>query len=93
MPLYYTGDEDERRIIARLEMARVPIVLTEDRATYDEDYRPAFEQVDAHLQREYRDAGEIAIDDGRSLRVLVRKDLPPLRQHESDGLPCFAGAA
>ena len=61
LPLYYTGDQDEARIVARLMSARVPIVLTEDRSAYDEDYRPVFEQVHAYLQREYREAGDVAI--------------------------------
>ncbi|MET0214895.1 MAG: hypothetical protein ABW292_17925, partial [Vicinamibacterales bacterium] len=46
LPLYYSGADDEARIVARLKAASVPIVLTEDRATYDREYRPVFEQVD-----------------------------------------------
>jgi hypothetical protein len=89
LPLYYTGDEDEARIIARLMSARVPIVLTEDRPVYDEEYAPVFEQVDAYLRREYREAGEIAFDGTRRLRVLVRTDLQPVRRYTPLDLPCF----
>jgi hypothetical protein len=89
LPLYYTGDEDEARIVARLMAARVPIVLTEDRPVYDEEYVPVFEQVDAYLRREYREAGEIAFDGTRRIRVLVRTDLQPVRRYTPLGLPCF----
>jgi hypothetical protein len=93
LPRYYTGDEDEARIVARLTAARVPIVLTEDRSAYDEDYRPVFEQVHAYLEREYREAGEMRFEQTRSLRVLVRTDLRPVRPYRPLGLPCFAGPA
>jgi hypothetical protein len=89
LPFYYTGDQDEARIVERLMSARVPIVLTEDRAAYDEDYRPVFEQVHAHLEREYREAGEVAFDGSRRLRVLVRQDLQPVRGYGPSDLPCF----
>ena len=35
--LYDSGADDEARIVARLKAASVPIVLTEDRATYDRE--------------------------------------------------------
>jgi hypothetical protein len=92
LPLYYTGEADEARIVARLTTARVPIVITEDRAVYEEDYRPVFERVHAHLEREYREAGEIEVD-GRRLRVLARADLQPVGRYQGLGLPCFAGRA
>jgi hypothetical protein len=88
LPLYYTGEADEALIVARLMSARVPIVITEARAAYDEDYRPIFERVHAYLEREYRDAGEIE-GDGRRLRVLVAADLQPVRRYDALGLPCF----
>jgi hypothetical protein len=89
LPLYYTEDEDEARIIARLMSARVPIVLTEHRPVYDEEYVPVFEQIDAYLRREYREAGEIPFDGTRRMRVLVRTDLQPVRSYMPLGLPCF----
>ena len=88
LPLYYTGEADEARIVSRLRSARVPIVVTEDRSVYEEDYRPVFEQVHAHLQREYREAGEIEVD-GRRLRVLVAADIQPVRRYAALALPCF----
>ena len=89
LPLYYTGDDDEARIIARLMAARVPIVITEDSPAYDEDYRPVFEQIDAYFRREYREAGAIAYDGSRRLRVLVRNDVRPVRRDPAFDLPCF----
>jgi hypothetical protein len=90
LPLYYSDDQDEARIVARLMSARVPIVLTEDRQSYEEDYRPVFEQVHLYLEREYREAGEVAFDGSRRLRVLVRTDLRPVRNYSPLDLPCFA---
>jgi hypothetical protein len=90
LPFYYSGDADEARIVARLKSARVPIVLTEPRATYDEDYRPVFEQVHQYLEEQYTDAGEIEFGGPRPLRVLVRADLEPMRRYEPLDLPCFA---
>jgi hypothetical protein len=89
LPLYYTDDQDEARIVARLMSVRVPIVLTEERSAYEEDYRPVFEQVHAYLEREYRDAGEVEFDGSRRLRVLVRSDLQPVRGYGALALPCF----
>jgi hypothetical protein len=93
LPLYYTGDDDEALIVARLRSARVPIVLTEERTVYDEDYRPVFERVHSYLEQEYRDAGEIEFEGPRRVRVLVRADLEPVRRYQPLGLPCFAGPA
>ena len=89
LPLYYTGDQDEMRIVTRLESVRVPIVLTESRPVYDEDYRPVFEQLHQYLERGYREAGEVEIDGSRRLRVLVRAGLQPVRHYDPLDLPCF----
>ena len=89
LPLYYTDDRDEARIVARLMSVRVPIVLTEARSAYDEDYRPVFEQIHSYLEREYREAGELEFDGSRRLRVLVRTDLQPVRRYAAFDLPCF----
>ena len=88
LPLYYTDDEDEARIVARLRAASVPIVVTEDRSTYREDYQPVFEQVHDYLERNYVDAGEVAVGGSRSLRVLVRSGLESGGRYEPLGLPC-----
>jgi hypothetical protein len=89
LPLYYSGDRDEARIVSRLRGARVPIVVTEDRRTYDNEYRMVFEQVDAYLREFYREAGEVSAGDGVSLRVLVRNDLTSTGRYRPLGLPCF----
>jgi hypothetical protein len=88
LPLYYTSEADEVRTVSRLMSARVPVVITEDRSIYDEDYRPVFEQVHVYLEREYREARAIDVD-GRRLRVLVAADLQPVRRYDALGLPCF----
>ena len=90
LPLYYSGADDEARVVARLKAARVPIVLTEDRATYDREYRPVFEQVDRYLRDHYVDVGEIDVGDAPPLRVLAHARISPSGQYEPLGLPCFA---
>jgi len=89
LPFYYSADADEARIVARLKSARVPVVLTETRRTYEEDYRHVFEQVHQYLEDEYVEAGEIEFGGPRPLRVLVRADLEPTRRYEPLDLPCF----
>lgn len=92
LPGYYSGDADEARIVARIESARVPIVVTETRSFYDEEYRPVFEQIHQYLQDEYVKAGEVEFGGPRPLRVLVRSDLEPTHRYEALDLPCFTGA-
>ena len=93
LPRYYSESVDEARIVSRLRAVRVPIVVTEDRTTYDNEYRMGFEQVDAYLRRFYTDAGEVGIGNGASLRVLVRTDLGRTGQYAPLGLPCFTQMA
>jgi hypothetical protein len=90
LPLYYTDIEDEARIVARLKAARVPIVLTEDRSTYDREYRTVFEHVDKYLQDHYVDVGEIDIGGAPPLRALTRAGIAASGRYEPLGLPCFA---
>ena len=89
LPQYYSDAADEARIVARLRQARVPIVLTESRARYDEDYRSEFEQVDAYLMDRYTDVGEIDAGGSEPIRVLVDAGLTPAGRYEPFGLPCF----
>ena len=93
LPLYYSGDADEARIVDRLRGASVPVVLTETRPSYDEDYRPVFEQVHQYLEETYTEAGEVAFGGPQPLRVLVRADLDPMRRYAPLDLPCFTRAA
>ena len=89
LPLYYSADADEARIVARLRRARVPVVLTETRSEYDKEYRPVFEQIHRYLEEEYQEAGEVEFGGPRPLRVLVRADLEPARRYGALDLPCF----
>jgi hypothetical protein len=89
LPFYYSGAADERRIVSRLEQARVPIVVTEARSRYDEEYRGVFEQIDAYLRARYTEAGDIDVGGSLPLRALVRVDLAASGRYEPLGLPCF----
>ena len=89
LPLYYSDDADEARIVSRLQDVRVPVVVTEDRRTYDNEYRIVFEQVDTYLREFYTEAGEVNAGKGSSLRVLVRKDLTSTGRYAPLNLPCF----
>jgi hypothetical protein len=90
LPFYYSDADDEARIVARLNESRVPIVFTEDRSTYDGEYRPVFQQLDSYLQDHYIDAGEIDIGETQQLRVLVHGGTVAAGRFEPFGLPCFA---
>lgn len=90
LPFYYSDADDQARIVARLKESRVPIVFTEERSTYDGEYRPVFEQVDAYLQDHYVDAGEIDIGETQPLRALVHGNTVAAGRYEPFGLPCFS---
>lgn len=87
LPEYYSDTVDETRIVDRLRSASVPVVVTEDRATYENDYRPVFEILDGYLRDHYVDAGEVTLD-GPVVRVLVTRDAVGTRDART-GLPCF----
>ena len=89
LPLYDSADADEARIVERLRSASVPVVLTETRLSYDEDYRSVFEQVHQYLEETYTEAGEVAFGGPQPLRVLVRADFDPMRRYAPFDLPCF----
>jgi hypothetical protein len=65
-------------------------VLTEDRATYDREYRPVFEQVDKYLREHYVDVGEIGVGDAPPLRVLAHARITARGRYGPLELPCFA---
>ena len=90
LPHYYSDEPDETRIVGRLEQARVPVVLTEARVKYDEEYRTVFDRVTAYLDKSYVDVGEVDIGDSQRLRVMARRDLRARGRDELFGLPCFA---
>jgi hypothetical protein len=91
LPEYYSDTADETRIVDRLRSASVPVVVTEDRATYENDYRSVFEILDRYLRARYVDAGEFALG-GPVVRVLVRRDAAGTRDDQT-GLPCFGPGA
>ena len=93
LPFYYSGGRDEALIIRRLDMARAPLVFTEARATYENEYRRVFQQIDAYLAKYYREAGEVDTGDSTRLRALVREDRRAERTYDELGLPCFTAAA
>jgi hypothetical protein len=92
LPQYYSDPQDETAIVRRLQASRVPIVITEGQRTYDEEYRPVFDQIHAYLQREYVEAREVDVGSAGALRVLVRAGMQPVRQYRPLNLPCFAAA-
>jgi hypothetical protein len=90
LPHYYSDSPDEARIVTRLEDARVPVMLTQGRLTYDAEYRPVFDEVSAYIDRSYVEVGEVDIGDSQMIRVMARADLRARRRDERFGLPCFA---
>jgi hypothetical protein len=89
LPLYYSNDSDEEKIVARLRNARVPVVVTESGSEYEDEYRPVFDQVHAYLEDEYVPAGDVDVSGERPLRVLVRAGLEPTGRYAALDLPCF----
>lgn len=89
LPLYYSDDPDETRIVNKLKEAHVPIVITEGNPLYGAVYRPVFEQLDAYLEDNYLAAGEVDAGGPAPLRVLARRDLTAARRYQPLDLPCF----
>ena len=70
----------------------MPVALTETQPSYDEDYRPVFEQVHQYLEETYTEVGEVAFGGPQPLRVLVRADLAPMRRLIALLHPCGSAA-
>ena len=88
---HWSDTSFQHTTLRRLDEQSVPIVIIE-MSQYD-GFRQNYDLVDAYLQAHYRIAGEsnlgnpnVAAD---GYRVMVRKELTPIRTYEPWGLPCF----
>ena len=91
VPDYYSTDDDQAAMIERIRTHRVPIAFTVPEPAYSDDYASEFHRLDAYLRSNYRQAAVTDPGSSDSLRVLVRRDLEPVRTDAITGLPCFVG--
>jgi hypothetical protein len=84
----YTSERDERRALARLEGQSVPIILADARE-FREGFLEDYPLLAAHLEKDYRNAGTIEVDDEPGFVVFVEKNRMPVREDDELGLPCF----
>jgi hypothetical protein len=89
-PGFYTLDEDQRLMLARLEGQSVPVALTDEEDDYEENFAPGFPLIHAYLQEHYALAGELPALTGGPMRVFVRRGLTPTGTYGATGLPCFS---
>ena len=79
--------------MTRIERHRVPIVLTPPEPEYGDDVARSFDGLDRFLRTKYRLIGERDFGRDRVYRVLVRRELTPVRTYPLMGLPCFASGS
>ena len=84
----YTSERDQQRALGRLEQQSVPLVLADVRE-FEGGFLSDYPLVARHLERHYRDAGTIDVDEEPRLRVFVDARRAPVRLDPRFGLPCF----
>jgi hypothetical protein len=89
-PELFAAETDQRLMIDRMRIQRVPIVITAPDPAYTADYVESFPLLDELLRQQYRYVSQVDFGRGRVYRVLVRKDLKAVRNEPRHGLPCFA---
>ena len=89
-PELFDSPQDQQDILTRIERHRVPIVLTPPEPEYSDDVARSFDALDRFLRAEYRLVGQRDFGRDRVYRVLVRRELTPVRTYLLMDLPCFA---
>ncbi len=84
----YTSERDEQRALARLRSQSVPIILADAR-DYGEGFLEDYPLLAGHVEKDYRNAGTIDVDDEPGFVVFVEKDRIPVREDDELRLPCF----
>ena len=87
MPGYWSSDDEQRRVLARIQRLDVPIVLA-DLSAYP-PFQQAFDIVADHIATYYRMAGDMRFNDDRDYRVLVDVRRGVTGEYGSLALPCF----
>ena len=84
----YTSERDEQRALARLQGQSVPIILADARE-HGEGFLEDYPLLAAHLEKHYRNAGSIDVDDEPWFVVFAEKDRTPVGEDDELRLPCF----
>ena len=87
-PGFFTTEEAQRLTLERLRRQSVPVILL-DTGRSLENFRASFPLVTAHIDREYRLAGEHEFDGRFGVSLFVRKDATPTGTWEPLGWPCY----
>jgi hypothetical protein len=83
VPGFYEDERHSRFLITRLRTQSVPIILAER-----ESYYEAYPLLAAYLRDAYAEAGQVAIDGDRTLRVLGKRGVAS-HPYGPAMLPCF----
>lgn len=87
-PGFFKSAREQRLTISRLARQSVPLVITESKRSYDEDYAPDFPLLDRYVADRYREAGVADLGDALTVRVLVKRDSVVTATYEPLSLPC-----
>lgn len=85
-PRAFTGAAHQARTVARLDNARVPVVLINE--TRREEFRASYNQVDAYLVQHYRPVGQFTIYDGSEITIATRNGLAGASTFDGTAWPC-----
>lgn len=86
----FATPRDRRKMIARLQRERVPIVLVN--ATSRPQFASWYPELHAYLQEHYAPVGRFTIRDGSIIEIGARRDVRPLDTYGPGAWPCrFAG--
>jgi hypothetical protein len=84
---YASSDGDQERQVRRAEAQVVAFVI--ELSDQYEGWRSAFPRLDAYVQSRFRALGDIPVDTGRQVHVLVHAGLPPNGVDSETGWPCY----
>jgi hypothetical protein len=84
---FFNSPDEQRLTLSRLERQRVPVAVL-GTAEY-EGFRESFPIITAYFDEQYRIAGDRALDERFSIKLLVNKDIRPSGHYERLDWPCF----
>ena len=86
---FYTLESDQRLMLQRLAAQEVPVVLTDQDATYADNYASDFALVHQHISSNYTFAGDLSALAGDPLRILALRGRVSYGNYRSTSVPCF----
>ncbi len=84
---YFGSPANERFAFDRLRLQRVPfaIIPSDDEHEFDE----RFSRVAPYVHTHYAPLTEVPVDDDKTIRILVSRDVPATGRDAETGWPCF----